>query len=132
MRAAPIVCPEESPKCARRRKPLPTVEIDAPTPARGEGLVIFMGCSVTSGGEPKGTGGERKAPSAPSGAIPCPRLGLTRRLRRGLGLAVPRGAHTFLSVAKEKCAKESQRHGDSGKKPFMPILAAGLAMSRAS
>ena len=43
-------------------------------------------------------------------------LGLTRRLRRGLGLAVPRGAHTFLSVAKEKCAKESQRHGDSGKK----------------
>ena len=45
--------------------------------------------------------------------------GLTRRLRRGLGLAVPRGAHTFLSVAKEKCAKESQRHGDSGKKPFI-------------
>ena len=41
---------------------------------------------------------------------------LTRRLRRGLGLAVPWGAHTFLSVAKEKCAKESQRHGDSGKK----------------
>ena len=70
MRAAPIVCPEESPQCARRRKPLP-------------------------------------------------RWGLTRRLRRGLGLAVPRGAHTFLSVAKEKCAKESQRHGDYGKKPFI-------------
>ena len=46
-------------------------------------------------------------------------LGLTRRLRRGLGLAVLWGAHTFLSVAKEKCAKESQRHGDSGKKPFI-------------
>ena len=44
---------------------------------------------------------------------------MTRRLRRGLGLAVPRGAHTFLSVAKEKCAKESQRHGDYGKKPFI-------------
>ena len=42
-----------------------------------------------------------------------PRRGLTRRLRRELGLAVPWGAHTFLSVAKEKCAKESQRHGDS-------------------
>ena len=42
-----------------------------------------------------------------------PWRGMTRRLRRGLGLAVPRGAHTFLSVAKEKCAKESQRHGDS-------------------
>ena len=45
-----------------------------------------------------------------------PWRGLTRRLRRELGLAVPWGAHTFLSVAKEKCAKESQRHGDSGKK----------------
>ena len=67
MRTAPIVCPEESPQCARRR-------------------------------------------------IPLPRWGLARRLRRELGLAVPRGAHTFLSVAKEKCAKESQRHGDSGKK----------------
>ena len=68
---------------------------------------------------PKGTGGERKAPSAPAGANPCPGGGLTRRLRRGLGLAVPWGVHTFLSVAKEKCAKESQRHGDSGKKPFI-------------
>ena len=32
---------------------------------------------------------------------------------RGEGLAALWGAHTFLSVAKEKCAKESQRHGDS-------------------
>ena len=38
---------------------------------------------------------------------------MTHRLRRELGLAVPRGAHTFLSPPKEKCAKESQRHGDS-------------------
>ena len=45
VRTAPIVCPEESPQCARRRKPLP-----------------------------------------------CPRRGLTRRLRRELGLAVPWGA----------------------------------------
>ena len=41
---------------------------------------------------------------------------MTRRLRRELGLAVPWGVHTFLSMAKEKCAKESQRHGDYGKK----------------
>ena len=45
-----------------------------------------------------------------------PAGGMTRRLRRGSGLTVPWGAHTFLSVAKEKCAKESQRHGDYGKK----------------
>ena len=86
---------------------------------RGRGACSPMGRSIASGGDPKGTGGERKAPSAPAGANPCPRRGLTRRLRRGLGLVVPWGAHTFLSVAKEKCAKESQRHGDSGKKPFI-------------
>ena len=49
----------------------------------------------------------------PQAHTPCPRRGMTRRLRRELGLAVPWGVHTFLSMAKEKCAKESQRHGDS-------------------
>ena len=49
----------------------------------------------------------------------------------GVGLAVPWGAHTFLSMAKEKCAKESQRHGTTGKSPLLPILTAGLATSRA-
>ena len=38
MRVSPIVCPEESPQCARRRIPLPPAGIDAPTPARGQGL----------------------------------------------------------------------------------------------
>ena len=37
---------------------------------------------------------------------------MTRRLRRELGLVVRWGTHTFLSMAKEKCTKESQRHGD--------------------
>ena len=41
-----------------------------------------------------------------------PQRGLTRRLRRGSAW----DAHTFLSVAKEKCAKESRRHGGFGKK----------------
>ena len=41
-----------------------------------------MGRSIASRGEPKGTGGERKAPSAPAGANPCPPRGMTRRLRR--------------------------------------------------
>ena len=43
---------------------------------------------------------------------------LTRRLRRELGLVIRWGTHTFLSMAKETCTKESQRHGDYGKKPF--------------
>ena len=78
-----------------------------------------MGRSIALGGKPKGVqGGERKATLLATignnfAVSKSPWRGLTRRLRRGLGLAVPRGAHTFLSVAKEKCAKESQRHGDS-------------------
>ena len=43
----------------------------------------------------------------------------------GVGLAALWGVHTFLSMAKEKCAKESQRHGDSGKKPFTAHFAGG-------
>ena len=50
---------------------------------------------------------------------------------RVMGLAALWGAHTFLSMAKEKCAKESQRHGATGKRLLLPILTAGLAMSRA-
>ena len=38
VRAAPIVCPEESPQCARRRTFLPPAGPDAPTPAREKGL----------------------------------------------------------------------------------------------
>ena len=38
MRAAPIVCPEESPQCARRRTPLPPAGPDEPTPAQEQGL----------------------------------------------------------------------------------------------
>ena len=87
-----------------------------------------MGRAIASGGDPKGAGGERKAPSAPAGATPCPGGGLTRRLRRGLGLAVPWGVHTFLSVAKEKCAKESQRHGDSRGGPPRCALFANIGV----
>ena len=61
MRAAPIVCPEESPQCARRRIP-------PPTPRRG--------CR----------GGERKAPLLATigdnfAVSKSPWWGLTRRLR---------------------------------------------------
>ena len=62
-------------------------------------------------------GASGKPPASSGGSQLClrnsPAEGMTRRLRRGLGLAVPWGVHTFLSMAKEKCAKESQRHGDS-------------------
>ena len=90
----------------------------------GSGTCSPMGRSFSSGG--------------PKGAVngkPTARLrahnhaeGLTRRLRRELGLAVPWGAHTFLSVAKEKCAKESQRHGDSRGGPPRCALFANIGV----
>ena len=88
--------------------------LDAPSPARGQGVQPY-GALDYFGWRAEGVQGASGKPPARS-AERCPCGGLTRRLRRGLGLAVPRGVHTFLSVAKEKCAKESQRHGDSGKK----------------
>ena len=91
---------------------------DAPTPAREKGLQPY-GALDCFGWRSEGDWGRAESPQCARRRNPLPRRGLTRRLRRGLGLAVPRGAHTFLSVAKEKCAKESQRHGDSGKKPFI-------------
>ena len=45
---------------------------------------------------------------APAGAYPLPRQGLTRRLRRGLGLAVPRGA-LLLRVANRRFPKGERK-----------------------
>ena len=94
---------------------------DAPTAARGQSLQPYGALYCFGWRSEGGAGGRAEShPACINKKQLCrkqfPRRGLTRRLRRGLGLAVPRGAHTFLSVAKEKCAKESQRHGDSGKK----------------
>ena len=104
--------------------------IDAPTPAREQGLQPY-GALYCFEWRSEGDWGRAESPQCARRRNPMPRWGLTRRLRRGLGLAVPRGAHTFLSMAKEKCAKESQRHGTPGKGLLLPILTAGLAMSRA-
>ena len=103
---------------------------DAPIPARGQSLQPYGALYCFGWRSEGGAGGRAEShPACINKKQLCrkqfPRRGLTRRLRRGLGLAVPRGAHTFLSVAKEKCAKESQRHGDSGKKPFIAHFAGG-------
>ena len=108
MRTAPIVCPEES--------PLGRPQAHTPTPLARR---LPEGVQGASGKPPASMTRDNFAVSK------FPWLGLTRRLRRGLGLAVPRGAHTFLSAAKEKCAKESQRHGDSGKKASIAHFGGG-------
>ena len=113
----------------------PTGGNDAPTPVRELGLQPY-GALKLFFRRPEGVQGASGKPRARIGMrqfchenFPCG--GLTRRLRRGAGLASLWGAHTFLSMAKEKCAKESQRHGTTGKRLLLPILTAGLAMSRA-
>ena len=58
----------------------------------------------------------------PVGGIDAPTLA------RVVGLAVLWGAHTFLSMAKEKCAKESQRHGDSRGGPPRCALFANIGV----
>ena len=55
--------------------------------------------------------------------------GLTRRLRRGRWGCRPEGA--VLSFEAKESTKESTRHGATEKRLLLPILAAGLAMSRA-
>ena len=97
-----IICPEESHQSVRRRISLLYGYADSPKGCRGR-AESPLPASI----------GDNFAVSN------SPWWGLTRRLRRELGLAVPWGVHTFLSMAKEKCAKESQRHGDYGKKPFI-------------
>ncbi len=101
VRTAPIVCPEES----------PLVRPQAHTPA----LVRRL---------PEGGAGGR-AESHPACIIGnnvtvsnSPWRGLTRRLRREwMGLPPRRGI--VLSFDAKESTKESVRHGDSGKKPFI-------------
>ena len=118
---SPLHCIDKRQLC---RKEFPLMGIDAPTLARGEDLHPSWGTYLLRRRSEGGAGGRAESPPAGMtrdnfAVSKFPWRGLTRRLRRELGLAVPWGAHTFLSVAKEKCAKESQRHGDSGKKPFI-------------
>ena len=111
-------CWHDKRQLCRRNSPL--AGPDAPTPARGQGLQPYGALDCFRWRSEGVQGASGKPPACIDRRQLCrkkfPRWGMTRRLRRGLGLAVPWGAHTFLSVAKEKCAKESQRHGDSGKK----------------
>ena len=111
-----LFAPRKALWCARRCMPLPRMGMTRRL-RRGSGACTTMFFRQLRC--PKVSKGRVERPLVrPQAHTPCPGRGMTRRLRRGLGLAVLWGVHTFLSVAKEKCAKESQRHGDSGKKPF--------------
>ena len=88
-----------------------------------------MGRSIASSGDPKGTGGEREAPSAPAGAGLLPVGTDAPTTARVVGLPPRRGI--VLSFGAKESTKESMRHGATEKRLLLPILTAGLAMSRA-
>ena len=92
-----------------------------------------MGRSIASSGDPKGTGGERKAPSAPVGANPRPTVwpdAPTPAREKGLQ---PYGAFTlFFRWRKKSVQKKASGTATPGKRLLLPILTAGLAMSRAA
>ena len=58
---------------------------------------------------------------APAGAQLLPTGPDAPTAARVMGLAALWGAHTFLSMAKEKCVKESQRHGAVGGGHTQPL-----------
>ena len=91
-----MVCPEGSPYLLRGRIFL--YQWQGVQRANGKPPALSVGMfpmDFLAEYGPKGTGGERKAPSAPAGANPLPQWGLTRRLRRELELAVPWGTLLF-------------------------------------
>ena len=113
MRTAPIVCPEESPQCARRRIPLPG--LDAPTPVRGQGLQPYGALTLFFRWRKKSVQKKASGTATPEAARPASRRGLRPAVApSGLSSSSVRFAHP------------------PGKSPLLPILTAGLAMSRAA
>ena len=88
---------------------------DAPTAARVMGLAALWENSASLRG--------------PQAQAFC-RWGLTRRLRRGRWGCRPDGGSYFLS-ARKKVPKKASGTATPGKRLLLPILTAGLAMSRA-
>ena len=114
--------------CARRRKPFFRPGLTRRL-RRG-----WWGCRLMGFHQlrcPKVSKGRAESPLvSPQAQTSCRRRGgLTRRLRRGRWGCRPEGA--VLSFEAKESTKESQRHGTTGKRLLLPILTAGLAMSRA-
>ena len=107
--------------------PLPWMGPDAPTTAR-IGTCRPMGYSPTS--VPEGFQRANGKPfGAPAGADLLPVGSDAPTAARTMGLPPRRGI--VLSFGAKESTKESKRHGATEKRLLLPILTAGLAMSRA-
>ena len=145
MRTAPIVCPEESPQCARRCIALPPVGIDAPTPAREKGLQPYGALTLFFRWRKKSV--QKKASgTATLAARPASHCGQALRyacawLRASWPSAISGASRPSASlggglrpaVAPSGLSSSSVRFAHPpGKRLLLPILTAGLAMSRAT
>ena len=85
------------------------------------------GAHYCSSGDPKGPGGERKATSAPAGAIPGPRWGLTRRLRREGRACSPMGrSHFSFGGERKVCKRKPAARRLREKALYCPFLKEGV------
>ena len=129
-----LFAPRKALWCARRRIPLPPAGIDAPTPAREKGLQPYGALDCFGWRTVGGAGGRAESPcffagifisrwffrqlrpegfqrasgkpfGAPAGAYPCPRRGMTRRLRRGRRACSPMGRSHFSFGGERKVCK---------------------------
>ena len=130
VRTAPIVCPEES--------PLARPQVQASFSRwgltrrlrRGSMAAVILWGSFAHFRGPKVSKGRAESPLVRPQAHNFCRRGLTRRLRRGRWGCRPDGGSYFLSTRK-KVPKKACGTATPGKRLLLPILTAGLAMSRA-
>ena len=140
MQAAPVVCPEEEPLSVSVyvdfAGSIPQPGADAPTTARG-GTCSSIGLLICTGRRSKGLQGASGKPTVSINVRQLCRKetdsgGLTRRLRcEQWGLPPRWGVSTFLSKRKKSTQKKARGTATTGKRLLLPILPAGLAMSRA-
>ena len=128
-----MFAPRKALWCAHRRIPLPRWDSGA-----WVGLVTFMGYSFTSEAIRRGCGGRAESPlhcitKRQHCCKKIPLMGLdapTPAREKGLQ---PYGALTlFFRWRKKSVQKKASGTATPGKSPLLPILTAGLAMSRAA
>ena len=129
MRTAPIVCPEESPLVRPQVQAFCRWGLTRRLRRGSMAAVILWGSFAHLRG-PKVSKGRAESPLVRPQAHNFCRRGLTRRLRRGRWGCRPDGGSYFLSTRK-KVPKKACGTATPGKRLLLPILTAGLAMSRA-
>ena len=132
MRAAPIVCPEESPLLASMGNNFavsnsPLMGIDAPTPARGQGLQPY-GALYCFGRRTEGFQRASGKPfGAPAGANPRPPVGPDAPTPARIGTCRPKGrSHFSFGGERKVCKRKPAARRLREKALYCPFLKEGV------